>query len=138
MVCGGQAAAVLHSGSCSQESRFLAGARDGRSGALRPGHPVTFDEVGDLITSVHLEGIYAGQGFDSPHHLLTGVKIIKGDQTKPYRDGHAWLNAEHSGFPDGIKHGARVRFWASYFSRKCGQRLTEVREVEIIEEAKEE
>lgn len=90
-----------------------------------------------MIASVHLEGTYAGQGYEMPHHLIQEVMVIEKGHKKPFRD-HVWCNAGHSGFPDGIPHGARVRFWASYFPRKGGQRLTEVREVEIIEEAKEE
>lgn len=103
-----------------------------------------------MITSVHLEGIYAGQGYEMPHHLLTDVvryvRVYDSVQKKyvtvkvPYKDPdnpHCWINAEYGNFPDGIKHGARVRFWASYFPRKGGQRLTEVREVEIIEESRE-
>lgn len=103
------------------------------------------------IQSIHLEGTYSGQGYEMPHHILTDVQQItkrfnphldKWETVKvPYRDPdnpHCWLNSEHSGFPDGIEHGTKVRFWASYFPRKGGQRLTECREIEIIEEAGQE
>jgi len=86
------------------------------------------------MDSIRLEATYAGRGYEKPHHLFTEVVQIDHGMRKAYRDGHAWLNAEFSGFPDGIEHGAKVRFWASYFPRKGGQRLTECREIEIIKE----
>jgi|GEM_PF-6075881 hypothetical protein len=93
--------------------------------------------------SIRLEGIYAGQGYEKPHHLFTDVVQIARLYNEaagryetarlPYRDGHAWLNAEHGGFPDGIRHGTRVRFWCSFHNRPGGARLTDCRQVEILE-----
>jgi hypothetical protein len=89
-----------------------------------------------MIASVHLEAVYAGQGFERPHHLFRGVVQIVNGVRKPYRD-HAWCNAEYSNFPENVPHGAKVGFWASFFPRMGGQRLTDIREVRIIEEVQE-
>jgi hypothetical protein len=87
--------------------------------------------------SIRLEGIYAGQGYEKPHHLFTDVVQIENGERVPYRDGHVWLNAEYGCFPEGIRHGARVRFWCSFHNRPGGARLTDCRQVEIVSEEKE-
>jgi hypothetical protein len=89
------------------------------------------------LPSIHLKGIYAGVGYEKPHHLFTDVVQIENGHEKPYRDKHCWLNAEFSGFPDGIPHGTRVSFWCSYHPRPGGRKLTEARNIIIIEEASE-
>ena len=64
------------------------------------------------------------------HHLLTDVS---GDIIR----SHAWLNGERSNFPgpvypEGIKEGARIRFFACLFPRMGGARLTDVRQLQVI------
>lgn len=99
-----------------------------------------------MIASIHLAATYAGQGYLEPNHILTDVvqSVLRYDPDQdrfvpswvPYRDPenpHCWLNAKYSNFPEGIPHGTKVSFWASFFPRMGGQRLTDVREVRIIE-----
>ena len=87
--------------------------------------------------SVKLEGIYAGEGYLKPHHLFTDVFIYENGIKKPFRDQHCWLNAVWGNWPEGLKHGDRVTFWASTHPRRGGCKITEARQIEIVEEGKE-
>ena len=65
------------------------------------------------------------------HHIL---KDVRGDMVR----SHAWLNGERSNFPgpeypEGIKTGARIRFFACLFPRMGGARLTDVRQLKVIQ-----
>ena len=76
---------------------------------------------------VRVEGIFAGEGFNG-NYL---IKDVTGDITRD----HLWLNQQRSNFPgDQIKHGSRVRFCCSMFSRGTKPaRVTDCREVEVIQ-----
>ena len=74
---------------------------------------------------LRLEATYDGQDCHG-HHIL---KDVRGDMVR----SHAWLNGERSNFPDGIQPGTRVRFFACLFPRRGGARLTDCRQVEVIQ-----
>jgi len=62
------------------------------------------------------------------HHILHDVT---GDITRD----HAFLNGSHSNFPDNIKPGSRVRFYASLHHRgPKPARLSDVRECQVLSE----
>ena len=70
---------------------------------------------------------YAGQD-PRGHHLLRDV-LVDGKA----RDHH-WLNGVRANFPEGVRVGCRVRFYASPVMTRVGSRLTDVRELEVMAE----
>jgi hypothetical protein len=71
------------------------------------------------------------EGVDQHGHYM--LKDVTGDLTRD----HVWLNGERSNFPgpeypDGIREGSRIRFFACLFPRMGGARLTDVRQLEVL------
>lgn len=79
---------------------------------------------------LRLEATYDGQDCHG-HHIL---KDVRGDMCRD----HAYLNGERSNFPGpeypmGIEPGSRIRFHACLFPRRGGARLTDVRDLKVIQ-----
>jgi hypothetical protein len=82
-----------------------------------------------IDSGIRIEATYQGID-DNGNHLLSDVH---GDMVRD----HAYLNGERSNFPgpeypDGIKAGSRIRFFACIFPRRGGARLTDAREIQVI------
>jgi len=75
-----------------------------------------------------IEATFLGEGFNG-NYIFSNVT---GDITQD----HLWLNQQRSNFPgDRIKHGARVKFFCTMFSRRRKPtRYTDCRQVEVITE----
>lgn len=56
------------------------------------------------------------------------LQDLKGDVKRD----HAWLHSEMANFPEGIQPGSKIRFYASFFPRPGGARLTDIRELEVL------
>lgn len=72
-----------------------------------------------------LEATYAGTPRGG-HHLLLDVS---GDMNRD----HMWVNSKRGGWPPGVPTGARVRFTARPLYRYSGTKITDVRDVEVIQ-----
>ena len=79
-----------------------------------------------IDAGLKLEAIYEGQDKHG-NHILSDVK---GDMKR----SHAYLNGSHANFPEGIKTGSRIKFFACLFPRMGGARLSDCREVQVISE----
>jgi len=78
-------------------------------------------------SSWKLEATYAGTPHGKDHLLL--------DVNGGVRRDHAWINALHGNWPDGIPVGSRVSFFASPHYRHGECKLTDIREARVIRSA---
>jgi hypothetical protein len=78
------------------------------------------------MKTFHLKAIYGGRDRNG-HHILTNV-------TGTLRRDWYYVNGQRGNFPSNVPVGSIITFYASPIYTKAGPRITDVREVEIIEE----
>lgn len=74
---------------------------------------------------LRLEATYGGRDKHGHHVLLD----IRGDVTRD----HHWVNGVRGNFPEGLPVGTRVRFFASPHKTRGGIKITDIREVKVID-----
>ena len=74
---------------------------------------------------MRIEATYRGQDRHG-HHML---EDLDGD----VRADHRYINGVFGNWPSGVPIGARVSFYASPLYRPGGPRITDVREVRVLD-----
>ncbi len=77
------------------------------------------------MKTFRIEATYAGQDGNG-HHLLRNVS------GSLHRDWY-YVNGQRGNFPEGIPPGSRIRFFASPHYTRKGPRITDVRQVVVLE-----
>jgi len=72
-------------------------------------------------------------GTDSNGNILLHEVSIQGDRRTDIKKDHAWLNGQHANWPGNVDVGSRVRFFASPLYRRGGAKLTDIRDLKVLQ-----